>query len=308
MKKQWVGIVIAVCFACCTFAQNTSAQNTSAPNALRPFEKNTSPAGGDMNYDGGPVFEATPTVYIVWYGNWTAKDKNIIDYYFAHLGGSTQNKINSTYSDSNNKFVPNKVKHSTENDYHDNYSLGKNLSGDGQIQEIVAKAIGGGHLPGDSNGVYFVLTYTDVTDTGFCSQFCGYHGPSTSIVSGKIIKYAMVGNPDQCKSGCETSYILGDKGSPNNDPGADGTTAIMWHEFSETMSDPEVNVHTAWTSQFCGESGDCCAWIFGKVKKDSHGHLYTNVIGGKEYAMQEMAKLLSKSRHGNVPFACQNVF
>ena len=121
MKRQWVGIVIAVCFACCTFAQNTSAQNTSAPNALRPFEKNTSPAGGDMNYDGGPVFEATPTVYIVWYGNWTAKDKNIIDYYFAHLGGSTQNKINSTYSDSNNKFVPNKVKHSTENDYHDNY-------------------------------------------------------------------------------------------------------------------------------------------------------------------------------------------
>jgi hypothetical protein len=307
MKKQLLGILIVLFFACCAFAQDQSV-----PSALRPFDKNRPPeprnSSGGMNYLGGPVFETAPTVYIVWYGDWTAKDKRIIDYYFAHLGGSTQNKINSTYSDSNNKFVPNLVKHSVQNDYHDNYSLGKNLSGDAQIQQIVANAISGGHLPGNSNGVYFVLTYTDVNDQGFCSQFCGYHGPSTSIVSGKVIKYAMVGNPDQCKSGCETSYILGDTGSPNNDPGADGTTAIMWHEFSETMSDPEVNVDTAWESGVCGESGDCCAWLFGKVKKDSHGHLYTNVIGGKEYAMQEMAKLLSRSRRGNVPFACKNVF
>lgn len=307
MKNQRLGMVLAVFFACCAFVQSQSA-----PNALRPFDKNLPPesreGSGGMNYHGGPVFETEPTVYIVWYGNWTAKDKRIIDYYFAHLGGSTQNKINSTYSDSTNKFVPNKVKHSVQNDYHDDYSLGKSLSGDGDIQQIVANAISGGHLPGDSNGVYFVLTYTDVTDAGFCSQFCGYHGPSTSIVSGKIIKYSMAGNPDQCKSSCETSYILGDKGSPNNDPGADGTTAIMWDEFSDTMSDPEVNLDTAWEGNFCGEASDCCAWLFGKVKKDSHGHFYTNVIGGKEYAMQEMMQLLSKSRRGDVPAACKNVF
>jgi hypothetical protein len=302
MKKQWLGTVIAVCFACCAFAQDPSVTH-----ALRPFDKGQPPGGGGMNYHGGPVFETAPTVYIVWYGDWTAKDKRIIDYYFAHLGGSTQNKINATYSDRRNKFVPNQVKHSAKNDYHDNYSLGKSLSGDGQIQQIVANAISGGHLPSDRNGVYFVLTYTDVTDPGFCSQFCGYHGPSTSIVSGKIIKYAMVGNPNQCPQGCETSHILGDNGSPNNDPGADGTTAIMWHEFSETMSDPEVNLDTAWEG-ICGESGDCCAWLFGKVKKDSRGHFYTNVIGGKEYAMQEMLKLLSKSRHGDVPATCKNVF
>jgi hypothetical protein len=82
------------------------------------------------------------------------------------------------------------------------------------------------HLSANRN--YFVLTYKDVRDAGFCSQFCGYHSPSTGIVSGEVIKYAMVGDPDQCPQGCETSVILGDKGSPNNDPGADGTTAIMW--------------------------------------------------------------------------------
>jgi hypothetical protein len=310
MKKQLLCLVIAVCFACCAFAQNA---NTT--HALRVYDKNhPAPAANcngtpcDINYNGGPVFETAPTVYIIWYGNWTAKDKSIIDYYFAHLGGTTQNKINTTYSDSSNKFVPNAVKHSAANDYHDNYSLGHTINDTG-IQQVIANAISAGHLPNDVNGIYFVLTYTDVVDgDGFCTQFCGYHGPSTSIVSGEVIKYSMVGNPDQCKPGCETSVVLGDTGSPNNDPGADGTTAIMWHEFSETVSDPEVNFNTAWAGNFCGESGDCCAWLFGTVKTDTHGHFYTNTIGTKHYVMQEMLELKSKSRSGNIPGACRNVF
>jgi len=307
MKKQWLSLVIAVCFACCAFAQD----NTT--HALRPYDKNHPPTNCngtpcDINYNGGPVFEKAPTVYIIWYGNWSTKDKHVIDYYFSHLGGSTQEKINTTYSDSTGKFIPNAVHHSTANDYHDNYSLGKSLSGDGAIQTIVHNAIKGGHLPDDTNGMYFVLTYKDVTDPGFCSSFCGYHGPSTSIVSGQTIKYSMVGDPDQCPHGCETSVVLGDTGSPNNDPGADGTTAIMWHEFSESSSDPEVNLVTAWAGNFCGESGDCCAWLFGTTHRDSHGHIYTNTIGTKHYVMQEMLELQSKSRNGNIPGACKNTF
>jgi hypothetical protein len=308
MKKQWLGIVLAMCLASCAFAQMNSQVS-----ALRPYHKQQAPpsdCNGQclINYNGGPVFDIAPTVYIVWYGSWTAKDKKIIDYYFAHLGGSTQNKINTTYSEGNNEHVTNTVHHSAKNDYQDNYSLGKNLSGDVQIQQIVANAISGGHLPASTTGIYFVLTYKDVTLPGFCSQFCGYHSPSTSIFNGKVIKYSMVGDPDQCPQGCETSTILGDPSSPNNDPGADGTTAIMWHEFSETESDPAVFLNTAWIGNFCGESGDCCAWLFGNVKKDRNGHFYTNIIGGKEYAMQEMFKLTSKSRKGNVPGTCNNVY
>jgi hypothetical protein len=310
MKKQLLTLLIAVCFTCCAFAQNNAVTH-----ALRPFDKdqprpdtncNGNPC--DINYKGGPVFEAAPTVYIVWYGNWTKKDQKVIDYYFAHLGGSTQNKINTTYTDSTNKHIPNKVKHSAADDYQDNYSLGKTINDTG-IQKVVANAISGGHLPDDVNGIYFVLTYKDVIDNdGFCSSFCGYHSPSTSIVNGETIKYSMVGDPDQCPNGCETSVVLGDSGSPNNDPGADGTTAIMWHEFSETVSDPQVNLRTAWAGNFCGESGDCCAWLFGTVKTDKNGHKYTNTIGTKNYVMQEMLELASKSRTGNVPAACKNTF
>jgi len=92
MKKQCLGVVIAVCLACTAFAQDNTV------HALRPYDKtphaqtncNGSPC--DINYNGGPVFETAPTVYIIWYGNWNAKDKSIIDYYFEHLGGTTQEK------------------------------------------------------------------------------------------------------------------------------------------------------------------------------------------------------------------------
>lgn len=307
MKKQWLSLVFAVCFACCAFAQNVAPTH-----ALRPYDKDhpTPPCGSCfIQYNGGPVMETTPTVYIVWYGKWTKKDKSVIDYYFAHLGGTTQNKINHAYSDSANKHVPNTVKHNpATDDYQDNYSLGKNVNDTG-IQKIIANAIKNKHLPDNVNGIYFVLTYKDVIDPdGFCSAFCGYHSPSTSIVSGETIKYSMVGDPDQCPHGCESSVVLGDSGSPNNDPGADGTTAIMWHEFSESVTDPEVNRRTAWAANFCGENGDCCAWEFGNVKTDKNGHKYTNTIGTKNYVMQEMFKLTSKSRSGNIPGVCKNTF
>src|SRR5271169_3029178 len=114
MKKHWLGLVIAVCFACCAIAQDAPSSH-----ALRPFDKNHPPSACTgpcfINYNGGPVIETAPTVYIVWYGNWTTKDKTIIDYYFAHLGGTTQEKINTTYSDSSNKFIPNAVNHSAAN-------------------------------------------------------------------------------------------------------------------------------------------------------------------------------------------------
>jgi hypothetical protein len=309
MKKQYLGIVMAVCFACCALAQDAATIH-----AMRPSDKNHPPSTNcngnpcDINYNGGGVFESGPTVYIIWYGNWTTKDESIIDYYFEHLNGTTQEKINTTYSDANNKFITGTLNHSTKNDYHDNYSLGKALTGDSQIQEIVANAISGQHLPADGNGIYFVLTYEDVTLPGFCSSFCGYHHPSTSIVSGQTIKYAMVGDPQQCSrlSTCEASAFIGDTNSPNGDPAADGTVNIMWHEFSESSSDPEVNLHTAWSGKFCGESGDCCEWLFGTLQVAGNGSHYNEVIGTKKFITQEMLTLQSTSRSGNVPAACMN--
>ncbi len=53
---------------------------------------------------------------------------------------------------------------------------------------------------------------------------------------------------------------------------------------------------------------DCCAWLFGTVKTDKNGHKYTNTIGTKHYAMQEMFELTSKSRTGTIPGVCKNTY
>jgi hypothetical protein len=305
MKKQWLGIVLTVCLASCAFAQSNPQMH-----ALRPFDNQPPKADvAYIEYHGGPIFEVTPDVYIVYYGNWTKKDHSVIDSFFEHLGGTTMDKINATYSDKHNKFEPNAVHYSPATDsYNDDYSFGRSVS-DADIQKIIANAISAGHLPNDTNGIYFVLTATDVTDTdGFCSVFCGYHGPTTSIVGGEIIKYAMVGNPAQCPLGCEASAVIGDSNSPNNDPGADGAVNIMWQQFSESTSDPEVGLHIAWEGNFIGENGAYCAWQFGKLHLAPNGSHYNEKFHGKEYITQMMLKLLSKSRKGEVPGVCKNTF
>jgi len=311
MKRQWLGIVLVLCLA--SFALT---QDSSQIHALRPFngdQVSTPCSGGGctINYNGGPVIEKAPTIYIVYYGKWTKQDKNIIDTFFTNLGGTTMEKINTTYSDNSNKFVPNALKHSTANDYQDNYSLGKNLAGDSSIHTIVRNAINGGHLPKDPGGIYFVLTAKDVNFPGMCISLCGYHSPATDIVKGDVIWYSMVGNPAICtpsQGQCEASKVIGDGNkSPNNDPGADGTVNIMWHEFSESSSDPEVNMRTAWAGS-CGESGDCCAWMWGNTKVASNGAHYNETFKGHKYLTQVMLELTSKSRNGNVPAECVNTY
>jgi hypothetical protein len=304
MRKPWLDIVLTACLTC-----SGLAQASPQVHMLRPFDTQSrrAPNGLTIQYQGGSVFEVAPTVYIVYYGNWTKKDHSVIDGFFSHLGGTTMDKINTTYSDSNNKFEPNAVNYNPATDsYDDKYSLGHSVNFS-TIQEILANAIGGAHLPNDTNGIYFVLTAKDVTGPdGFCAAYCGYHGPSNSIVSGETLEYSMVGNPAQCPKKCEASAIIGDHNSPNNDPGADGVVNVMWHEFSESTSDPMFN-RIAWNGD-CGENGDCCAWQFGTRHIAPNGSHYNEKFHGKEYITQMMLKLTSKSRSGKVPGVCKNTF
>ena len=85
-------------------------------------------------------------------------------------------------------------------------------------------------LPKDTNGLYFVLTCSDVRESsGFCTQYCGWHTHATLLNSD--IKYSFVGNPDRCPSACEEETV-----SPNGDSGADGMASIMAHEAEETTT------------------------------------------------------------------------
>src|SRR5438552_4341640 len=222
-------------------------------------------SGTQITYYGGPVMGGSTNAYVVYYGNWASSSQNIVNTWLQHLGGSELYNINTTYFDTTGAEVRNIVNYNpATNSYLDNYSLGTNLT-DANIQTVISKslAINGGTLPTDDNGAYFVLTSPDVSETAFgatfCGSFCGYHNPSTTIISGHTIKYSFVGSPAACPSACDGNIINGDSTTPNGDVGADGAINVMFRELSETVSDPVI---TAWGEDE-SENGDQCNFNFG---------------------------------------------
>jgi hypothetical protein len=232
--------------------------------------------GSGISYHGGPVMLNGVNVYLIWYGNWSGNSATtIVTDFVTNEGGSPYFNINTTYYDGSNRRVANSVHYAGVTT--DNYSQGSSLS-DAQIQAVVSSAISSGRLPKDSTGVYFVLTSADVTATsGFCTQYCGWHTHGT--IGGSDIKYAFVGNPDRCPTGCEQQTT-----SPNGNAGADGMVSIIAHELEEAVTDPDLN---AWYDTRGQENADKCAWTFGVTYSAANGSLANVHLGSRDYLIQQ---------------------
>jgi hypothetical protein len=253
----------------------------SPPGQSNPNGQAGKPGGANgISYHGGPVMNNGVNIYYIWYGNWSGNSAtSILTDLASSIGGSPYFNINTTYSDGQNRPVPNtkaSVKYvSAASDAA--YSQGKSLS-DAQIKTVVSNAITSGALPSDSNGVYFVLTSSDVTaSSGFCTQYCGWHTHGT--IGGVDIKYAFIGNPDRCPSACEEQTT-----GPNGNAGADGMASIIAHELEESATDPDLN---AWYDQRGAENADKCAWTFGTTTTLAGGAMYNVVMGQRNYLIQQ---------------------
>jgi len=293
MRKLWLTTIAVL--ACLTalnaqitrnathMVPNGKGWGVQVPGPAPLYEGDTVVTGNGINYHGGPVMANTVNVYFIWYGNWVngthSSDSqttvNLINslYGSGGLSGSGYEMINSTYGDnSHNVSGLLTLAGSTTN----NYSNGSRLS-DRTIKTIVTNAISSGSLPKDTNGVYFVLTSSDVSESsGFCSFYCGWH-TSATILSADI-KYAFVGNPDRCTSACEAQTK-----SPNNDSGADGMASIMAHETEEAISDPDLN---AWYDGSGNENADKCAWKWGPTTGSVGNAGYNQTLGGHNWLIQ----------------------
>ncbi len=249
--------------------------------------------GNRIAYHGGPIMPGTVNIYFIWYGNWTngprASDRpstvSLIENLFGTggIGGSGYELINTTYGDSNSNVTGDLT---LAGEYYDSGSLGKKL-GDFKVKEIVFNAISNGDLPKDDNGIYFVLTSSDISEkSGFCTKYCGWH--THASLSGTDIKYAFVGNPDRCPYlACEMQTL-----SPNGNSGADGMASIMAHEAEESLTDPDLN---AWYSGGM-EIADKCAWKFGPTQLTATGARYNQTFdNGYSWLIQMNWE---NSRHG----------
>ncbi|MBV9611628.1 MAG: hypothetical protein JO091_04110 [Acidobacteriaceae bacterium] len=220
-----------------------------------------------ITYHGGPVM-GTPNVYLIWYGNWnqsnhsdTPAGQQIVRDFLYGLSGSNYYVTNASYGTPTGFFA-------VKGEYSDSYSQGSRLS-DSRVQAVVTRAIGIGALPNDTNGIYFVLTSSDVSESsGFCTRYCGWH-----TASGSNIKYAFVGNANRCLNACAAQTI-----GPNGNAGVDGMVSVVAHELEESNTDPDLN---AWYDGRGAEDADKCAWTFGSQQKvDANGAYYNMTLYG----------------------------
>ncbi|THD07762.1 hypothetical protein [Metallibacterium scheffleri] len=265
----------------------------------------------------GPVMQSQRHIYLIWYGNWQGNSAlSIIPQFVQSLNMSPYERILGTYKVNNRAIMPSIT---LAGQTFDDYSLGQDLS-DANIQTIVQDAITEGRLPLDNNGIYFVLTSSDVMESsngnlaqgGFCTKYCGWHTDGLNM-HGVDVKYAFVGDGQACASATAESYgswpgsCIAMKSfqsysnyvwnSPNNNPGADGMVSVIAHESEEATSDPEVGTGNLafygydWWDGNGYENGDQCAWRFGAASGNMfatpNGSLANMSLQGYRYLIQK---------------------
>lgn len=232
---------------------------------------------------GGPVIAGTIGAYVIWYGNWnqtngsdTPAGQQIVRDFLLNIGNSPYFNINKSYTGVTGlvSFL------SGVNEATDTGSFGTRLT-DANIQSIVKNAITAGKLPYDANGVYFVLTSSNVTArSGFCTQYCGWHTYANATSTMGKIRYSFVGNANRCLSSCAAQATV----SPNGNPGVDGMISVVAHELEEAASDPDLN---AWYDSAGAENADKCAWTFGHFQYQVANGAWANVkLGTRDFLIQ----------------------
>jgi hypothetical protein len=235
-------------------------------------------AGGNgINHHGGPVMLGNIRLYYIWYGVWDVSAKSILADFANSIGGSSYFNIETTYFDGSNTPVSNSVSYGGSAS--DDYSLGKSLSDD-DVQTVVSRVLMSGSLPTDPNGVYFVLTSPDVTETsGFTTAYCAWH--KWANLNGSNIKYAFVGDASAIKpEACSVQTSA----SPNGNPGVDAMVSFVAHEMNKSVNDPNL---TGWYDSHGDESADKCAWNFGSVRTLLNGSMANVTLGGREFLLQQ---------------------
>ncbi|TDK67250.1 hypothetical protein E2I14_05680 [Sapientia aquatica] len=256
-----------------------AVDNDATERAKRSAAKAARVSRTQIVYHGGPVMTNPTKLYYIWYGNWSSytKAQQILVAFGSGIGGTPAFNVNTSYTSAAGAKVVNNVQLAGQ--YSDNYSKGKALS-DQNILDVVTAAISSNSLPNDPNALYFVLTSPDVTETsGFGSQYCGWHANAT--IGANDVKYSFVGNPITiAPAGCGVNSP-----SPNGDGGADAMASVMYHELSETVSDPDGN---AWYDGSGNENGDKCAWNFGTTFKATNGASANQTFASRQWLLQQM--------------------
>jgi hypothetical protein len=247
---------------------------------------------GAVTYQPGGTIISEPNIYVIWYGNWDAKscsDENgassstpaIVQDFLGALGESAWNKINTTYfqiAHDKKTFV--QLTGDVKGCVVDQNSQGLSLDAQTgpQIADVVDNALSTRTLKTDPNGVYLVLTASNVQVADFMTAYCAYHGAYDNGQA--TIKYAFIGDASSNLKQCAPQVNT----SPNGNPAADAMVSAIAHEFVEAVSDPEG---LSWYDQAGFENADKCAWSYGTATKTANGSFSNMTLGDRQYLVQQ---------------------
>ncbi|CAI5522668.1 unnamed protein product [Closterium sp. Naga37s-1] len=251
-----------------------------------------------IKYHGGPVIVGNPTVnvYHIYYGSWgSGSGKEVIDAFVQALSSDSGSQgsaadasvkgwwaISTAYYQSGSggkKNVSSKVR--LAGTVSDNYSRGKKLTDEDVIAIVKSKVGAGKPFALDPHGIYVLLTSSDVTLKGYCTEYCGWH--TEDSINSSPLRYAFVGHRGQCPDSCGVEST-----SPNGKPGIDATISTLAHELTEAATDPDANA--GWFDDG-EENADKCSWEYGTTKTgyQQSGQSYKyNVVGlnGMKFLVQ----------------------
>ncbi|KAK9267473.1 hypothetical protein L1049_009899 [Liquidambar formosana] len=276
----------------------------------------------DVQYHMGPVLASPINLYIIWYGHWNPTHQSTIrDFLYSISYPSSFPSVADwwrtvrLYTDQTGSNITGNIVLSEEF-YDSAYSHGRYLSRLA-IQSVIKTAVTSYQraLPlNPRNGLYLVLTSSDVQVQDFCRAVCGFHYFTFPTIVGVTVPYAWVGySGTQCPGMCAYPFAWPNysgrpppgtsggasniMGTPNGDVGADGMISVIAHELAEVTSNPLVNAWYAGDDPTAPtEIADLCVGVYGsgagggyvgKVYTDSWGKGYNvNGVRGRRFLVQ----------------------
>ncbi|CAI7733542.1 unnamed protein product [Closterium sp. NIES-54] len=228
-----------------------------------------------IQYWGGPVLSGnTLNVYLIYYGFWPkGSAQTVIENFIRSLslGGAdaqgeaadpkvsnwwaTSSKYYSQASDGSAPTVSTEVKLAKV--IYDKGSQGKKFNANTPWKVLKSKIGSGKPFPYDANGIYLLLTSTNIKVSGFCTQYCGYH--TMDLLNSKPVAYSLVGHHGLCPGNCGAKQT-----SPNGKPWLDAMVSTIAHEIAEAATDP--NASSGWFDANGEENADKCSYDYGETQ------------------------------------------
>lgn len=256
-----------------------------------------------LQYHNGPLLAGKISVNLIWFGKFKPSQRAIISDFITSLTTSSPSpqpsvstwwKTTEKYYHlvkSNKKFTNPSLTLSLGKQILDTtYSMGKSLT----QKQIVSLASKGD----DRNAINVVLTASDVTVAGFCSNRCGTHG-SSSVKKGNNLKgknykfaYIWVGNSEtQCPGYCAWPFhqpIYGPQAAPlvapNNDVGLDGMVINLASLLAGTATNPFGNGYYQGSVEAPLEAASACPGVYAKGAYPGYaGDLLVDPTSGASY-------------------------